>query len=245
MNMTDEKCLKCGYTWTPKVANPKKCPRCNQPLHPYKLKPEAKPSEIVPVQPTPRKGAETIQAITLVYCPFCGAKLPIYTPQTTPIEEEPTEEQPTEEQPTEEQPTEEQPTEEESEEEEIEPLDLKPRKSYAELNTIIKELASKLDENLDAFIVNVGSRKNPEYEFNEEVFEKIKDAYTDLGSNVTQTTHPTEAREQYESLRKDLISVINALFQSNPKFPKGYKDALKLWREIEKDANKIADLIEA
>lgn len=34
-NMIDKKpapvaCVKCGYTWTPRVANPKACPNCKQ-----------------------------------------------------------------------------------------------------------------------------------------------------------------------------------------------------------------------
>lgn len=86
-------CPKCQYHWIPKVADPKMCPRCHAYLKPQEKRVSIeKPSENVP-----------IQATTLVYCPFCGAKLPTYhVPQTMPIvvePEEPSEEQPSEETP--------------------------------------------------------------------------------------------------------------------------------------------------
>jgi hypothetical protein len=112
---------KCGYEWKPKVENPKKCPRCNQPLHPYK-----KPLEIIPIQDKPSENM-LIQATSLVYCPFCGAKLPNMPSQIVPIPvEEPSEEQPSEEEPLEEE-YEEEPTGKEQPIEEPEE-DMKPRK---------------------------------------------------------------------------------------------------------------------
>lgn len=41
MKLKTLKCKKCNHEWVPRVANPRKCPCCNQPwnsIYKYKIK---------------------------------------------------------------------------------------------------------------------------------------------------------------------------------------------------------------
>ena len=138
------KCPKCGYEWTPKVADPKMCPRCPAYLKPL---PKVEPVENSEIVPTQTSG--------LVYCPFCGAKLPL---QTMPI---PSEEQPTEKEPepvepevivpSEEQPSEE-PSEEETEEEPSEGWESEEEESLIEKGLKIMPIVVQLQTDIEGFL---------------------------------------------------------------------------------------------
>lgn len=188
--MTDKKCLKCGYEWKSKVDDPKMCPRC----HAY-LKPQEKKVSV-------EKPSENI----LVYCPFCGAKLPSQIGNLS-ISIKPTEEQPSEEkeehpeeQPLEEEPLEEeQPTEEQLTEEEPELSASEKEKRYSTLSATVKKTYELLHDLTEKFL-------NPhlyrDFKISDPQLEVLKEAYYHLFELANPHCYPVDTLFEPRKLKE-------------------------------------------